>query len=83
MHNAALMLKDSADNTDDAAHTRVLQINIQAINTLNRALLPLMPAGSSLLLVGSTLSEKAVKGAYSYIVSKHAQLGMMRAISRT
>ena len=37
MHNAALMLKDSADNTDDAALARVLQINIQAINTLNRA----------------------------------------------
>ena len=80
VHNAALMLKDSADNTDDAALARVLQINIQAINALNRALLPLMPAGSSLMLVGSTLSEKAVKGAYSYIISKHAQLGMMRAI---
>ena len=42
-------------------------------------LLPLMPSGSSVLFVGSTLSEKAVKGAFSYVVSKHAQLGMMRA----
>ena len=32
-----------------------------------------------MLYVGSTLSEKAVKGSFSYIVSKHAQLGMMRA----
>jgi len=52
---------------------------VLGINTLNRALMPLMSNGSSVLYVGSTLSEKAVAGAYSYIVSKHAQLGMMRA----
>ena len=34
---------------------------------------------SSVLYVGSTLSEKAVPGSFSYVVSKHAQLGMMRA----
>ena len=34
---------------------------------------------SSVLYVGSTLSEKAVAGAFSYVISKHAQLGMMRA----
>jgi NAD(P)-dependent dehydrogenase (short-subunit alcohol dehydrogenase family) len=31
------------------------------------------------LYVGSTLSEKAVPESFSYVVSKHAQLGMMRA----
>jgi NAD(P)-dependent dehydrogenase (short-subunit alcohol dehydrogenase family) len=79
IHNAALMLKDTADRTDDASLANVLQINTLAINSLNRELLPLMPSGSSVLFVGSTLSEKAVKGAFSYVVSKHAQLGMMRA----
>ena len=79
VHNAALMLKDSATDTDDALLAEVLQINTLAINHLNRELLPLMPSGSSVLFVGSTLSEKAVKGAFSYVVSKHAQLGMMRA----
>jgi NAD(P)-dependent dehydrogenase (short-subunit alcohol dehydrogenase family) len=29
--------------------------------------------------VGSTLSEKAVPNSFSYVLSKHAQLGMMRA----
>jgi len=29
--------------------------------------------------VGSTLSEKAVPGSFSYVISKHALLGMMRA----
>ena len=79
VHNAALMLKDTADSTDDSSLARVLQINTLAINNLNPELLPLMPSGSSVLFVGSTLSEKAVKGAFSYVVSKHAQLGMMRA----
>ena len=79
VHNASLMLKDRCDTTEDADLLRVLAVNVIGINILNRTLLPLMPKGSSVLYVGSTLSEKAVAGAYSYIVSKHAQLGMMRA----
>ena len=39
----------------------------------------MLPRSSSLIYVGSTLSEKAVSGSFSYVVSKHAQLGMMRA----
>ena|SRR5210317_313288 len=79
VHNAALMLKDTTSDCADGALAQALQINVLAINTLNRHLLPLMPSGSSALFVGSTLSEKAVAGAFSYVVSKHAQLGMMRA----
>jgi NAD(P)-dependent dehydrogenase (short-subunit alcohol dehydrogenase family) len=79
VHNAAIMLKDSVTDCadDDLAYT--LQVNVGAINTLNRHLLPLMRSDSSVLYVGSTLSEKAVAGTFSYVVSKHAQLGMMRA----
>ena len=79
VHNAALMLKDTAENCADDDLVGALQINVMAINTLNRRLLPLLPQGSSIVFVGSTLSEKAVGGAFSYVVSKHAQLGMMRA----
>lgn len=79
VHNAALMLKDSALDCADADFARAMQINVIAINTFNRHLLPRMTAGSSVIFVGSTLSEKAVGGAFSYVVSKHAQLGMMRA----
>lgn len=79
VHNAAQMLKDSVDDCDSAALHDVLQTNVVAINSLNQALLPAMPQGSSLLYVGSTLSEKAVANSFSYVVSKHAQLGMMRA----
>ena len=38
-----------------------------------------MQAGSSILYVGSTLSEKAVPRSFSYVTTKHATIGMMRA----
>jgi 3-oxoacyl-[acyl-carrier protein] reductase len=79
VHNASLMLKDSAGSCETEAMMRVLAVNVLAVNTLNRHLLTSMAAGSSVIFVGSTLSEKAVAGAYSYVVSKHAQLGQMRA----
>lgn len=82
IHNAALMLKDSAENCTDDSFDRAFHINVSAINTVNRQLIPLMPKGSSIQFIGSTLSEKAVGGAFSYVVTKHAQLGMMRATTQ-
>ena len=79
VHNASLMLKDRCDTTEDSALMEAISVNVLGINTLNRSLMSALPQGSSILFVGSTLSEKAVAGAFSYIVSKHAQLGMMRA----
>jgi NAD(P)-dependent dehydrogenase (short-subunit alcohol dehydrogenase family) len=79
VHNASQMLKDSAQDCDSDSLRRVLETNVVAINSLNRCLLSLLPRSSSVLYVGSTLSEKAVPGSFSYVVSKHAQLGMMRA----
>lgn len=79
VHNASRMLKDSALDCSDDALAGVLGVNVIGINTLNQRLLPVLPASSSVIYVGSTLSEKAVAGAFSYVVSKHAQLGMMRA----
>ena len=79
IHNASMMLKDSAKSCETEAIMHVLAVNVLAVNTLNRNLMTRMAAGSSIIFVGSTLSEKAVAGAYSYVVSKHAQLGQMRA----
>jgi NAD(P)-dependent dehydrogenase (short-subunit alcohol dehydrogenase family) len=79
VHNASQMLKDSAASCDSDSLRRVLETNVVAINTLNQQLLPHLPRSSSVIYVGSTLSEKAVPGSFSYVVSKHAQLGMMRA----
>lgn len=79
VHNASQMRKDSADNCSDENLRSVMEINVIAVNRLTRALLPGMGPGSSVLYVGSTLSEKAVPNTFSYVASKHAQLGMMRA----
>jgi NAD(P)-dependent dehydrogenase (short-subunit alcohol dehydrogenase family) len=38
-----------------------------------------MAPGSAIVYVGSTLAEKAVPGSFSYVTSKHAMVGMMRA----
>ena len=79
VHNAAQMRKDSVDDCSSDSLEEVMTTNVIAINSLNQRLLPLMPASSSIIYVGSTLSEKAVPGTFSYVISKHAQLGMMRA----
>ncbi len=79
VHNASQMCKDSANHCASDSLRQVLAINVIAVNSLNQRLLPLLPRTSSVLYVGSTLAEKAVPGAFSYVVSKHAQLGMMRA----
>jgi NAD(P)-dependent dehydrogenase (short-subunit alcohol dehydrogenase family) len=79
IHNASQMRKDSAKDCSDESLRAVLETNIVAANRITRALLPGMGPNSSVLYVGSTLSEKAVPGTFSYVLSKHAQLGMMRS----
>jgi NAD(P)-dependent dehydrogenase (short-subunit alcohol dehydrogenase family) len=79
VHNAARMASDSAADTGDAELRDVLEINLVAPNALNRFCIPYMKPGSSIVYVGSTLSEKAVPGSYTYVVSKHALIGMMRS----
>ena len=79
VHNAARLLNDTAQATDSATLRSVLEVNVVGVNALNRLVLPYMKAGSCILFVGSTLAEKAVPGSFSYVISKHAQVGMMRA----
>ena len=79
IHNAALLANDSVSTTDSDEFRRILEINLVAPNSLNQLLIPLMEKGSSILYVGSTLGEKAVPNSFSYVTSKHASIGMMRA----
>ena len=80
VHNASRLASDTAETTSSDALRAVLQVNVVAINTLNRLALPHLKPGSCILFVASTLGEKAVPGSFSYVVSKHAQVGMMRAV---
>lgn len=79
VHNASRLVNDTALATPSDALRAVLETNVVAANTLNAHVLPHMGEGSSILYVGSTLSEKAVPGSFSYVISKHAIVGMMRA----
>lgn len=79
VHNAAKMTNDQVDTTPTSQLREVLDINLIAPHILNQAVIPKMRPGSSIIYIGSTLAEKAVANTFSYVVSKHALIGMMRA----
>jgi len=79
VHNAARLINDSAANSTTADFRSMLDINVLAPHILNQIIIPKMQPGSSVTYIGSTLSEKAVANSYSYVVSKHAVVGMMRS----
>lgn len=79
IHNAAVLKKDSVRDTTAQSLQQVFQLNVIAAMQLNQLVLPFMKGGSSIIYVGSTLSEKAVAGSCSYVTSKHALVGLMRA----
>lgn len=79
VHNASFFHQDSmetltADNLRD-----VLELSLVSALVLNQLLLPIMPSSSAIIYIGSTLSEMAVPGRASYVISKHALIGMMRS----
>ena len=79
VHNAAKLHSDTANNTSTDDFRDIMDINLIAPHTLNQLVIPFMQPGSSIIYIGSTLSEKAVANTYSYVVSKHAMIGIMRA----
>lgn len=79
IHNAAALPHDSALELDGAVLERTLRLNAVTPALLDAALIPRMAHGSSIIFVGSTLSEKGVPQRLSYVTGKHAMLGLMRA----
>ncbi|MEB3342193.1 SDR family oxidoreductase [Okeania sp.] len=79
VHNAARLDKDSVENIQAINLRDILEINVVAPTILNQIIMPKMSKGSAIIYLGSTLSEKAVAGAFSYVTSKHAAVGLMRA----
>ena len=79
IHNAAIHRHDAVATLSPRDFLAVLSANLAAPQALNQALIPVMKPGSSILYVGSTLAEKAVAGAASYVASKHGMIGLMRA----
>jgi len=79
VHNAAMMPQDPLGEVQPAEISRALQINLAAPAVLTSRLRHRLVASSSVVFVGSTLSEKAVPGRVSYVASKHGLVGLMRA----
>ncbi|MGV6807121.1 MAG: SDR family NAD(P)-dependent oxidoreductase, partial [bacterium] len=79
IHNAGLMQKNSVRNVTTEALQRSLNVNLVSPSRINQLVLPHMKAGSSILYVGSTLSEKAVANTASYVAAKHGLIGLMRS----
>ena len=79
VHNASKMQSDNVESIDENSLREVLEVNLVAPTKLNKIIIPYMNKGSSILYVGSTLSEKAVPQMSSYVMSKHGMIGLMRS----
>lgn len=79
VHNAGVAWRDTITALPAEQFRQVLEINVVAPSILNQILLPYMKPHSSIIYIGSTLSEKAVSHNASYIASKHAIVGLMKA----
>jgi 3-oxoacyl-[acyl-carrier protein] reductase len=79
VHNAAVTRKDTYATATEEDFIEVMKINVLVPQIINRKLIPALPAGSSIIFIGSTLSERGVPNSHSYTVSKHALAGLMKA----
>ena len=79
VHNASKMQSDNVESTDPDSLREVLEVNLVGPSILNNITIPYMKKGSSILYVGSTLSEKAVPQMSSYVMTKHGMVGLMRS----
>jgi NAD(P)-dependent dehydrogenase (short-subunit alcohol dehydrogenase family) len=73
------MVNDSVLDVEIDELRRVMNLNVFAAQLMNQALIKKMRPGSAIIYLGSTLAEKAVANTFSYVTSKHAIIGMMRA----
>lgn len=79
VHNAACCFNDTVKDVPADQLRRAFELNVVAPSKLNQLVLPYLTSGSAIIYVGSTLSEKAVANAASYITTKHAIAGLMKA----
>lgn len=82
VNNAGLFVQDKLLTEPEINLDRSLQVNLYGPYRLCRALLPLMlPHQQGLIInVSSVAARKAYPNSGSYTISKHAQLGLSRAL---
>jgi 3-oxoacyl-[acyl-carrier protein] reductase len=79
VHNFGYTHNASVLETTDQDWELTYSSNVNVPFYFTRELSPLMPKGSSHIYIGSTLSTIAVANSASYITSKHALAGLMKA----
>jgi NAD(P)-dependent dehydrogenase (short-subunit alcohol dehydrogenase family) len=79
VHNAAIFNNDRIGSLTTDNLCNVLNVNLVSAVALNNIFIPKMKIGSSIVYIGSTLSEQAVPNRASYVISKHAVIGLMRS----
>lgn len=79
IHNASKMQSDNVEDFNLIELRDVIEVNLVAPAILNKMIIPYMKKGSSIIYVGSTLSEKAVPQMSSYVTTKHGMIGLMRS----
>lgn len=79
VHNACHLFHDKIGEQDISLLSRNFELSIVSSARLTNAWAKNMATGSSIFYIGSTLSEMGVPNCASYIIAKHAIVGMMRA----
>lgn len=79
IHNAGTLQFDSVSTLVPDQLQNMMQLNLYSPILLNQILLPKLTNDCSIIYMGSYLSENAIPNAASYIIVKHALVGLMRA----
>lgn len=71
-----------ANEEIDRTFVRIIEINVIGTWYVTRAALPLMGAGSSIVLTSSVWGKTGAAGFSAYVASKHATIGLARTWAR-
>ena len=80
VHAAGRLGRGSVNETDPESLAEMLKTNFVAPYALTRALLALLPRGSSLVVLNSSQGVRATGGTAAYAASKHALKGFTDAL---
>jgi NAD(P)-dependent dehydrogenase (short-subunit alcohol dehydrogenase family) len=66
----------------DRRFVRIIEINVIGTWHVTRAAVPLMSAGSSIVLTSSIWGKTGAAGFAAYVASKHAAIGLVRTLAK-
>jgi 3-hydroxybutyrate dehydrogenase len=74
-------MEDADETVEDTFH-RIIEINVIGTYHVTREALPLMQAGSSIVITSSIWGKSAAADFSAYVASKHANIGFMRVLAK-